>query len=175
MRVLKEIWNTDGKYAREDGILRCWRKVDILLLVWQADIENSVGSESVPSQDKSLSQNDCSMICDLMMAMRVRARLNRVPGSDHALVESFVEDVEDYTEEEMISMANTWVNVEDDPVIIDAQVEDELRLCDDVINIESVECDEIGDSTSELQVEEQEVICERQPLPRWGTAYDLIN
>ena len=51
MWILKEMWDIYGKYAREDGILRCWRKIDILLLVWQADIEKFLCSESVSSQE----------------------------------------------------------------------------------------------------------------------------
>ena len=30
MLILNEIWNHDGKYTREDGICRCWRKACIL-------------------------------------------------------------------------------------------------------------------------------------------------
>ena len=40
--VLKETWNVDGKYAREACILRCWRKADILPIVWEVDIDKLV-------------------------------------------------------------------------------------------------------------------------------------
>ena len=35
MLILNEIWDHDGKYAREDGIPRCWRKPVFYPLTWQ--------------------------------------------------------------------------------------------------------------------------------------------
>jgi hypothetical protein len=32
MNILDSIWKVDGRYAKEDGIRRCWRKAAILPL-----------------------------------------------------------------------------------------------------------------------------------------------
>ena len=50
--ILKEMWDADNTYARSDGILRCWRKANILPISWELDIENAVGCASVPRKDK---------------------------------------------------------------------------------------------------------------------------
>ena len=47
VEILSNIWNKDGKYARSDGIQRCWSKADTLTDSWNADINNDVCSASL--------------------------------------------------------------------------------------------------------------------------------
>ena len=53
MVILDSLWSEDGKYARESGIKRCWRKADILPKNWECDIENDVGRSSYQHEKKS--------------------------------------------------------------------------------------------------------------------------
>jgi hypothetical protein len=58
MRILKSIWEDDeGKYARVDGIKRCWRKANILPVSWECDINNDVGRSHVPISMKTLNKD----------------------------------------------------------------------------------------------------------------------
>jgi hypothetical protein len=62
-----EIWNDDGKYVKEDGLKRCWRKANILPPSWDTDINNEVGSSSMPDKDKRISKEACcDELCGLM-------------------------------------------------------------------------------------------------------------
>ena len=53
MEIIAELWNTDGKYAKVDSIKRCWRKAKILPGAWEQDINNAVGSASLPDRIRS--------------------------------------------------------------------------------------------------------------------------
>lgn len=52
MNILLAIWEGDSKYARNDSILCCWQKVDILPVTWNANINNAVGSCTIPMKKK---------------------------------------------------------------------------------------------------------------------------
>ena len=56
--ILNDLWSEDKKYAEDNGILRCWRKVEILLSSWSAEINNAVGSASIVSKYKTVSTED---------------------------------------------------------------------------------------------------------------------
>eukprot|EP00978_Attheya_sp_CCMP212_P044514 scaffold312923_cov43-Attheya_sp.AAC.1 len=123
MRILKSIWEEDeGKYARVDGIKRCWRKANILPVSWECDINNDVGRSRVPISTKTLNKDDCDNICDLLEQLSVKAKESGVNVSReaHGLEGSLVSDGS-FTRAEIRAMAENWVNVEDDPNIIDAE------------------------------------------------------
>eukprot|EP00957_Ditylum_brightwellii_P057174 4332124-Ditylum_brightwellii.AAC.1 len=67
------MWSKDSKYAKVDGIKRCWRKADILPASWNADINNDVGSASLPKGDKKISDKDCDILCSLMKSIQLKA------------------------------------------------------------------------------------------------------
>ena len=46
MEIIDDIWAKDGKYAKEDGIQRCWRKSGILPEMWNDEINSDLGSLS---------------------------------------------------------------------------------------------------------------------------------
>ena len=55
MEICVEIWNNDGKYAKEESIKRCWRKAGLLTATEEADLENEIDHASVPGKDKVIS------------------------------------------------------------------------------------------------------------------------
>lgn len=59
MEILTGLWNKDQKYAFNSAVMRCWRKTNILPISWDNDINNTVGSRSVPQKDKITSKQDC--------------------------------------------------------------------------------------------------------------------
>ena len=65
MLILNEIWDHDGKYAREDGIRRCWRKAGILPTNMATIINQDLGTNSIPNHDKVLNQ-ESQNLCELM-------------------------------------------------------------------------------------------------------------
>ena len=68
MNILHEIWNVkeDGKYVSSDSIRRCWRKASILPVTWETDINNDVGSASLPKKLKMISKEQSDELCELM-------------------------------------------------------------------------------------------------------------
>ena len=65
MEMLKTVWDGD-KYVSQESISRCWRKADILPVTWNADINNEVGSASMPEKDKVVSKELLDEMCSLM-------------------------------------------------------------------------------------------------------------
>ena len=69
MEILAGIWNKDRKYVNTDGIKRYWRKANILPADWTTNINNKVGSASLPAKDKQVSQEYCNNICSMLKTM----------------------------------------------------------------------------------------------------------
>ena len=78
MEILANIWNKDRKYARSDGINRCWRKADILPVSWNTDIKNYVRSASLPVWDNNMSNKDCNNISRMLKIMYVKVNERNV-------------------------------------------------------------------------------------------------
>ena len=72
MKIITNMWNKDRKYARSNGIQRCWRKTGIFIVSWNTDLNNDVGSESLPAWYKNMSDKDCNNICRMLMMMYVK-------------------------------------------------------------------------------------------------------
>lgn len=130
MQIIKDIWDADAKYARSADILRCWRKANILPIGWEVDIENAVGRASVPDKDKTLSDADCEELCLLFKRVHASAQSVSVEVADgtNALTGSFAEDPVPFARNDRREMVNMWAFVEDDPVVVDAEVDDELGI-----------------------------------------------
>jgi DDE superfamily endonuclease len=62
LTILFELWNKDDTYAKEDGIMRCWRKAGILPVSWDCDINNAVSRAGVSAKDKSLDAETCEKL-----------------------------------------------------------------------------------------------------------------
>ena len=96
---------------------------------WKFDINNDVGGSSVPISMKTLNKYDCDNICNLLETLSVKAKelgVN-VYQEAHGLKGSLVSD-EYFTEAEIREMSENWVQVEDDPNIIDAEVDESIEL-----------------------------------------------
>jgi hypothetical protein len=71
--LLHGIWSRNDKYAKVDGIKRCWRKADILPPSWNQQINNEVGSASLSDRDKKISDEDCNVLCNLMTKIQLKS------------------------------------------------------------------------------------------------------
>ena len=126
MVILDSLWSEDGKYARESGIKRCWRKADILPKIWECDIENDVGRSSY-QHEKKISKDDCRVLCCLMEQLQVRCQ-NTSVGIGDGFSNSFGDDPRIFSEKEFEKIAETWVGVEDDKEVQCAEIDEELGL-----------------------------------------------
>ena len=130
MRIMKPIWEADeGKYSRVDGIKRCWRKADILTVSWECDINNDAGRSYVPIIMKTLSKDDCESICNLFETLLVKAKESgsSVSREAYGLKSSLVSNGY-FTKSGIRAMIENWVQVEDDPYTIDAEVDEAIEL-----------------------------------------------
>ena len=167
MIICNEIWGRDGRWATEDGIRRCWRKAGILPqeLNQATDAEIGRGLTKVSTAKKTLSKEDTDEICALMRKLIVKAPTVNISKDAVALKDSFAEEgtLDDSMLEEM---ANRWVDIEDDPEIIEEEVNeaiDELMEAENVLDISDAEDD---DSEPEAQAEEVEVGQVEEYLPK---------
>ena len=124
MQIINNIWNIDGKYASEIGIQRCWRKAGILPIDMETTINQEHGSNSIPRGLKTLSSEDCDLLCSLMETLHVKAQLVDTEVEAYALSGSFAADELAPTREQLKVMAESWIDIEDQPEIIDAEVEE---------------------------------------------------
>ena len=128
MNILLQIWDGDNKYSHSDAILRCWRKADILPPSWNADINNDVGSCSMPLSKKQIAQEDSDEICDLFSNIKLRANEDEGDVSKFAALSgSFAVDGRSMSPQEQTIMIEEWLNVEDNQVVLDAEIDDELE------------------------------------------------
>ena len=74
MEILQSMWERDGKYAREEGIRRCWRKAGILPIGKNTEIDAELGSTSTSAAKKSLSKEDCDELCSLMKDLSTKTK-----------------------------------------------------------------------------------------------------
>ena len=134
MKILKPIWEDDeDKYARVDGIKNFWQKANILPVSWECYINNDVGRSYVPINMKALNKDDCDNIYNLLETISVKAKDSGVNLSREArdIKGSLVSDGS-FTKAEIREMAENWVQVEDDPDIIDAGVDEAIELLENV-------------------------------------------
>jgi hypothetical protein len=47
IQIMDSIWSSDSKNAQEDGIQQCWRSSGILPVLWESDINNSIGHNAL--------------------------------------------------------------------------------------------------------------------------------
>jgi hypothetical protein len=108
--------------------MRCWRKANILPATWDCDINNAVGSASLSVKDKSLSKDACEELCAMMHKLQTKATESGPLNENEAygLSGSFVGEGT-FGLEEMVAMVKNWVLVEDNPVIMDTEVDDAIE------------------------------------------------
>jgi hypothetical protein len=131
MVLLDNIWGRDGKYAAEDSVRCCWRKADILPPTWMADINNEVGSASLPEREKRISVEDCDQLCHLMKLLTTKAEESGLDTSreGYAMEGSFVaQHVMD--DADLREIAEKWVDVESDESVQEDEVDEAIDELD---------------------------------------------
>ena len=147
MKILKDIWDEDTPFSREEGIQRCWCKADILPPSWEAEISNAVGSAAMNKGKIKLSEEDCIALCGLIRALIIKTAETGVDTNTVAvaLKDSFATEGA-ISDENLRSMALNWLHVEDDSDIVEAQYMDALEkldMMDDGIDPYEDEAEEI--------------------------------
>lgn len=134
IEIIDRLWKKDDKYARVDGIKRCWRKADILPLSWVQDINNEVGSASVPDKDKRISKEECDELCSLLKSIQIKTSESNVNTATTAygLADSFASEVEaqNLSNEQWQEMVENWIEIEDDEDIIDKEIDEVIKGID---------------------------------------------
>eukprot|EP00957_Ditylum_brightwellii_P113174 8630692-Ditylum_brightwellii.AAC.1 len=129
MEMLKEFWEgKDGQYVSDESVCRCWRKADILLPTWNADINNNVESASLPEKAKTLSKADTLELCQLMADVKLKANgvLLDVNRAATVFKNTFVSDPE-CGPQDLQTMVDIWFNIEEDQDVMHAVVDGELK------------------------------------------------
>jgi hypothetical protein len=162
MNLLQTVWKSETRYATTEAIQRCWRKAGILPIAVQADINNDIGSESVPNFMKQISKEDCNELCDLLMRMvkvtsENEGNISEIPP---ALNESYVTDrASPLPAQEMTEMISNWLTIEDDEVIQLSQFEDAIeKLENGNINEEMNIADNDEDDCGKTNCSNQNVV-----------------
>ena len=131
MYICHAIWSRDREYVREYGIQRCWRKDNILLASWNADIENEAGSASVPERDKKITDEDCMKIFTLLKNIHVQVEENDIDTNavGYGLNRYFVEeaDTNNMNDSEWEEMSRNCIYIEEDPDIEEDDLEDSYK------------------------------------------------
>ncbi|CAB9505697.1 expressed unknown protein [Seminavis robusta] len=129
MTILNDIWNQDGRYAKENGVRRCWRKAGILPIAMETAINVDLGSNSIPMKDKVMSKEDSDDLCNLMSALQVKTQETQVDVARHAIAlqGSFAADFDRYSREDVLQMGENWIEIEDEPEVISATIDEEIE------------------------------------------------
>lgn len=130
--MLKDAWKgRTGRYVSTESIKRCWRKSNILPEIWNIDIHNDVGRASVPEREKALNKDDSDELCDLISKIKLRANessLDTIIGA--VFKDLFVTDRE-LPKTGTITMAEVWVEIEDNEKVMNAITDNELQEIDE--------------------------------------------
>jgi DDE superfamily endonuclease/Tc5 transposase DNA-binding domain len=129
MLIMKNIWQADQRYAKEDGIRRCRRKAKILPINMNTNIDAEIGSASMSESDKTLKKEDCDQLCELMTLLKVKATNASLDCNVNASVfqESFLSEIEVFSTQDYNDMIDSWICIEDDEEVMNAVLEEELE------------------------------------------------
>ena len=125
MMMLQQVLNgDDGKYVLDDSDFRCRRKVYILPVTWNSDINNNDVNATLAHSKKVISDDVCNELWNLMVQVKVKSH----PSTDTSIVpavfqSSFVVDPK-CSPKNMDDMVSTWVNIEYYREIVDAIVDE---------------------------------------------------
>ena len=111
------------------------------------EINNEVGSATLPDKAKKISDSEYTELCSLMSALTTKVKETNVNTATTAfgLEGSFVQDglgAEDTSE-----MVETWVDFEDDPLVKEAELEE---LIEEIVLEESGVGEECRSCKSQL-------------------------
>lgn len=144
MEMLKTVWDGE-KYVSTESISRCWRKADILPVTWNADINNEVGSASMPERDKVVSDEILNEMCNLMTSVQLKAEDSAVDTETVASVlkNTFVTEKE-ISKEDLFDMIENWIDEEDEEEIADGIIHTNMQ--------DSAEYDDSEEDDDDIQV-----------------------
>jgi hypothetical protein len=160
LQILHGIWSCDDKYAKVDGIKRCWRKANILPISWNMQINNEVGSASVSDSDKRISDEDCDVLCNLMKKIQFKsANMIDTVNIPLSLCASFAVDPDAYSlgDDDWRDMATNWIDIEEDRDLIEVEIDEVLEGLDE---------NNMEDEEEELDEEEHMDMMMVDPLPK---------
>jgi hypothetical protein len=140
MNMVLQVWNNDEKYATPEGVRRCWRKANILPPGMDQDINNEIGSASMPESQKKISEEESSELCDLLKKLVV---VSDRYGEEQprVLEESYASDRgrEALSQHEIETMVGNWVSIEEDPNIQEFEFEEVLKKLEEELEGEKEE------------------------------------
>ena len=131
LEMLNTVWSDDDmrNSVKPEGIQRCWTKSGILPATWDADINNDVGRRKCCVGKEHLSFEDTNELCDLFRKMECVA--NNMKVHDLHEIEALQDSImmeQRCTDEELKSIVNDWVNIEDNDQMVNEVVEDLLDI-----------------------------------------------
>ena len=106
MEILRDIWDTDAKYARSDGTLWCWRKADILPIGWETKIENEVNRASVSKKVKNISNIHYAELCRFFRKCHANAQMVAMADGKNGVTDLIAENLVPLTDNDLQQMAN---------------------------------------------------------------------
>jgi len=112
--------------------------------------------------EKVLSNVDCKELCEIMNKLQVKTRATglNTDTDGYGLQNSFA-DEKKLTVEEMIIMAESWVDIEDQPMVENACVDDEMELEESEMEVENEPKDDDDDEPET----EPPAIDDKQKIP----------
>ena len=156
MQILAKLWNEDRKYARTQSVKNCWLKADVLppeiaaLLRGTpnnaADIsttDTSTAAETPQSDNAPASENE--FLPELVAALQqtnVSVRNDSVASSVPVFENSIL--THEISTEDLYKAGEVWVNIEDDPFVLEAEIEAEDESMS-VADSETEEAEDEGD------------------------------
>ena len=131
MNILRDLWDEETRYSREEGIQRCWYKADILPPSWEAEISNSVGTATMRKGKIKTNAEDRNLMFDLVRSIILKVAETDVDSSRIALSlkGSFATEGV-MSDENLQSMVMNWLEIEDDADIVEAQYMEALENLD---------------------------------------------
>jgi hypothetical protein len=108
MEIMLQIWDGEGKYAQTESIQQYWRKSGLLNAAEAANSENEIGSASVATKYKAISNDDCLELCNLFS--QLQTTVGSMPFVPCIFNDTIVVE-ETCTESELRDIISTWVDV----------------------------------------------------------------
>jgi len=121
MNILDDVWK-GGRYCSSLTIGRCWRKANCLPLPMQQQLINEFGSAD--RNINKISDNDLASMCNLLLALCIKVKeLSDVPDTVSGITE-----MSSYTPEQRASAVELWCNVENDPLVVETEIEESVSV-----------------------------------------------
>ena len=141
---------------------------------WDPDADIGRAAAQVSTSKKTLSKEDADELCSLMKSLIMKAPTVDINKDAVALKDSFAQEgmIDDGVLEEM---ANRWVDIEDEPEIIEEEVREAIDELMELENVLEVSDAEGGDDTSEPEADAAGEVDEvEKDLPSFAEAEEMV-